>query len=197
VLLGLKDGRAIHIDQRTGRRLEVVAHRHEAVTNVDLVPDGAIAASGGKDGRVMVWDTRTGEEIHVMEHASRIAIARFDPPGRRLLTADEQGDAFIWDLGSGAKLSTVQLGQRQHVITAAQFSNDGTRLLLGFPGRDVRLWNSSSGQLTQSWRTPNRSNGLVPQGSTVYAVAFNEQENSIIAESSNGLGRAWSIAAAN
>jgi len=97
VLLGLKDGRAIYIDQRTGRRLEVVAHRNEAVTSVDLVPDGTIAASGGKDGRVMVWDPRTGKEILAVEHGARIAIARFDPSGRHLLTADEQGGAATCD----------------------------------------------------------------------------------------------------
>jgi hypothetical protein len=37
----------------------------------------------------------------------------------------------------------------------------------------------------------------VSQGSTVYAVAFNEQETTIMAESSNGLGRAWAIASAH
>lgn len=197
VLLGLADGRAIHIDQRTQRRLEVIAHRNERVTNVDLTADGMIAATGGKDGRVMVWNAATGDELHVIEHADRIVMVKFDPSRQRLLTADEQGDAFIWELETGSKLATLNLEKRQHVISAARFSPDGARLLLGFPGRDVRLWNTESGQLIHSWRTPNKKNGWVPQGSTVYAVAFNEHDHSIIAESSNGLGRAWSAPSTN
>jgi len=191
VLIGLTDGRAIHINQQSRRRLEVVAHRHERVTSVDLTADGVIAATGGNDGRVMVWNSITGAEIHAFEHASRIAIIKIDPSGQRILTADDQGNAFIWDLASGNKLATLNLENHQHVISAASFSHDGSQLLLGFPGTDVRLWDSSSGQLIGSWRTSNRIKGWVPQGSTVYAVAINEQENTVMAESSNGLGLAW------
>ncbi len=193
VLLGLKDGRAIHVNQKTGRRLEVIAHRNERVVCVDLSADGAIAATGGNDGRVIIWNTATGKELHVMEHKARIAIAKFDPSHQRLFTADERGGARIWDLTTGDKLTELTLGTHQHVISAARFSGDGTHLLLGFPGRDVRLVDAASGQILKSWRTPRRTHGWVPQGSTVYAVAFNDNESSIIAESSNGLARAWAV----
>lgn len=193
VLLGLKDGRAIHITQKTGRRLEVVAHRNERVVCVDLSADGAIAATGGNDGRVIIWNTVTGDELHAMEHSARIAIAKFDPLGERLFTADERGRATIWDLNSGDRLTDLKLDTRQHLISAARFSSDGAQLLVGFPGRDVRLFDSANGQAVKSWRTPVRTKGWIPQGSTVYAVAFNDSESSIIAESSNGLGRAWAI----
>lgn len=193
VLLGLKDGRAIHINQKTGRRLEVVAHRNERVVCVDRSADGSIAATGGNDGRVIIWNTVTGNELHVMEHDARIAIAKSDPSHRRLFTADERGGAIIWDLTTGYELTELTLGTRQHVISAARCSRDGTQLLLGFPGRDVRLVDVADGQLLKSWRTPRRTHGSIPQGSTVYAVAFNDSESSIIAESSNGLARAWAI----
>ncbi len=192
-LLGLKDGRAIHVDQKSGRRLEVIAHRNERVVQVDLTADGLIAATGGNDGRVITWDTVTGSEIHVMEHEARITIVKFDPSQKRLFTADERGTAIIWDLESGDKLTSLNLEARQHVISAARFSNDGMHLVLGFPGRDVRLWDSTTGRLVKAWRTPVRKHGWVPQGSTVYAVAFNDANTSVIAESSNGLGRAWAI----
>ncbi|HJP34655.1 MAG TPA: hypothetical protein QF901_01600, partial [Gammaproteobacteria bacterium] len=68
------------------------------------------------------------------------------------------------------------------------------RLLLGFPGRHVRLWDTTTGQRLGSWSTANRKKGWIPQGSTVYAVAFNDREDSVIAESSNGLGQMWPAA---
>ena len=193
ILLGLKDGRAIHINQKTGRRLEVVAHRNERVVCVDLSPDGAIAATGGNDGRVIIWNTVTGDELHILEHGARIAITEFDLAYQRLFIADERGEATIWDLTTGERITDLKLGAHQQVITAARFSSDGTRLLLGFPGRDVRLIDSANGRLLKTWRTPMRTHGWIPQGSTVYAVAFNDNESSIVAESSNGLARAWAV----
>ncbi|MFT4563325.1 MAG: WD40 repeat protein [Gammaproteobacteria bacterium] len=197
VLLGLKDGRAIHINQRTGRRLEVVAHRNERVASVDLSSDGMVAVTGGNDNRAMVWETTHGKQLKVMNHNERILVTKFDASDEKVFTADELGNASIWDLKSGKKLAVMELGKRQHVVTAARFSQDGKLLLLGFPGRDVRLWDTTTGKQVDSWRTPIRSNGWVPQGSTVYAVAFNESQSAVVAESSNGLGRSWSLRPAN
>lgn len=197
VLLGLSDGRAVLINQITQRRLEVIAHQGERVVTVDLSADGAVAATGGNDGRAMVWRTADGSELQAFEHGGRIAIVRFAPGDKRLFSADERGDAAIWDLDSGTRYAEVELPTRQNVISAARFSDDGSRLLLGFPGRDVRLWDSGAGRLVKSWRTPDRKHGWVPQGSTVYAVGFNATNATVVAESSNGLGRAWRAAAVN
>ena len=197
ILLGLTDGRAIVIDQATQRRLEVVAHQGERVVTVDLSADGAVAATGGNDGRVMVWRTTDGAELHAFKHRGRIAIVRFAPGDERLFSAGEQGGATIWDLDSGKPYAEIELPTRQSVISAARFSADGSRLLLGFPGRDVRLWDSRAARVIKTWRTPDRKHGWVPQGSTVYAVGFNARNATVIAESSNGLGRAWRAATVN
>ncbi|MGR9092853.1 MAG: WD40 repeat domain-containing protein [Gammaproteobacteria bacterium] len=197
VLLGLADGRAVLINQATQRRVEVIAHQGERVVAVDLSADGSIAATGGNDGRVMVWRATDGTEIHALKHSGRIAVVKFAPGDKRLFSADERGDAAIWDLDSGKRHAEIDLPTRQNVITAARFSDDGSRLLLGFPGREVRLWDSREGRLVKAWRTPDRKHGWVPQGSTVYAVAFNAANATIVAESSNGLGRAWRAASVN
>ncbi len=197
VLLGLTDGRAIAIDLRTQRRLEVVAHQGERVVTVDLSADGTVAATGGNDGRVMIWRTTDGEELHAFKHRGRIAIVKFAPGDQHLFSAGEQGGAAIRDLDSGKAHAEIELPARQSVISAARFSADGSHLLLGFPGRDVRLWDKRTGRVIKTWRTPDRKHGWVPQGSTVYAVGFNATNATIVAESSNGLGRAWRVAAVN
>ena len=195
VLLGLSDGRAIHIDQASQRRLEVVAHQGERVTSVALSADGAIAATGGDDRRVMVWRSRDGQQIHALQHVGRVGIVRLDRAQSRLFTADERDAARVWDLKSGQVVATLALGKRQHNVSAARFSDDGSSLLLGFPGRKVSLWSTTTGKRLQHWLAPNRRNGWIPQGSTVYAVAFDRKTNRIVAESSNGLGGSWSAAA--
>jgi len=119
------------------------------------------------------------------------ALVAIDPATSRVLTADESGQVFIWSLQSGKRLATVELHRHQRVISAARFSSTGKRVLLGFPGRWVRLVDSASGKSLASWQTPSRKKGWVPQGSTVYAVAFDAAERSVLAESSNGLGTVW------
>ena len=114
-----------------------------------------------------------------------------DPTQARVLTADETGKVYISSLKSGKRLAKIELDRHQRVISAARFSSSGKRVLLGFPGRAVRLVDSASGKSIATWRTRTRKKGWIPQGSTVYAVAFDSAERSVLAESSNGLGTAW------
>ena len=193
ILLGLKDGRALHINRLTGRRLEVIAHRSEWVTSLAMSHDGKTVATGGNDKRVMVWDAESGDELGVFEHTHRVVKVAFDRAGKQILTADENSNAFIWSLRSNKLISTLKLKRDELHVVEARFSASGDRLLLGFPGRNIGLWSTKSGKRLQRWVTPTRKFGWVPQGSTVYAVAFAGNEKAIVAQSSNGLGGKYKI----
>ena len=110
-----------------------------------------------------------------------------------MLTADESGKAFVWNVSQSEKLTHLELKKHERKISAARFSKDSTQLLLGFPGRKIGLWSVKSGKIEKSWLAPERSKGWVPQGSTIYDVAFNSGETEVIAESSNGIARSWAI----
>ena len=193
ILLGLKDGRALHINRLNGRRLEVVAHRNEWVTTVSMSADGQLVATGGNDRRVMLWDAFSGDELQVFNHPNRIVKVALSDDKTKVLSADEDANAHIWSVKNGTQISTLNLKRNELHIEEARFSSDGGQLLIGFPGRNVSLWQVATGQRVQSWMTPARSHGWVPQGSTVYAVAFARNEKAIIAQSSNGLGGKWKL----
>ena len=193
ILLGLKDGRSLHINRLTGRRLEVIAHRNEWVTTVAMSADGRVVATGGNDNRVMVWDSQSGDELHRFEHTHRVVKVALDTNASQLLTADENRNAYIWSLKNGEKRSQLALKRNELIIVEARFSASGKQVLVGFPGRKLGLWSTTSGKRLQSWATPSRKHGWVPQGSTVYAVAFANNESAIVAQSSNGLGGKWKI----
>lgn len=190
VLLGLKDGRALHVNQKTGRRLEVIAHRNEAVASVDLSSNGRIAVTGGYDHRALAWDAKTGKEIAAFEHQSRVTLVVLDRKTKRVFSADNKGRAFIWKLRSGDTVSQLQLKERQYNISAAHFSMDGTHLLTGSPGRIISSWDSRTGTHLKSWSAAKRGT-WVPKGAIVYAVAFADDGQSIVAEISNGYGQRW------
>lgn len=193
ILLGLKDGRSLHIDRLSGRRLEVIAHRNEWVTSVAMSADGRIVATGGNDNRVMVWDSQSGDELQRFEHSHRIVKVALDHAAKQLLTADENRNAYVWSLDSGQQNTQLKLQRNELIIVDARFSASGKELLVAFPGRKFGLWSTNTGRRLQGWSTPSRKHGWVPQGSTVYAVAFSNNDSTIVAQSSNGLGGKWKI----
>ena len=193
ILLGLKDGRALHINRLSGRRIEVIAHRNEWVSSVAMSADGRVVATGGNDRRVMVWDAFNGDELGVFNHPNRIVKVALADDYSKVLTADENANAFVWSVSSGKRISTLNLKRSELLIVEARFSRSGKELLLGFPGRNVSLWQVASGERLQSWTTPTRKFNWVPQGATVYGVAFASNEKAIVAQSSNGLGGKWKL----
>ena len=192
VLLGLADGRAIHIDMNTGRRLEFTGHRNEAVASVDLSANGLWAFTGGNDYRAVLWNSKTGKPQQLFEHKTRVTKVRLAPSGERAFTSGTLGNAFIWNLQSGAKEAELALNKREYVISAASFSHNGQMLATGAPGRDISVWQVDTGKRLTRFRARTRLQGK-PSGAIVYAVAFDPADNYLFSESSAGYGEKWPL----
>lgn len=193
VLLGLGDGRAIHIDMNTGRRLEFTGHRKEAVASVDLSANGLWAFTGGNDYRAVLWNTQTGVPRQLFEHDTRVTKLKLDYQGKQAFTSGTLGNAFIWNIQSGELISKLSLNKREYVITSAAFSHDGRQLATGAPGRDISVWNTQSGARVKHWQVRTRNQGK-PSGAIVYAVSFTPNSQYLLSESSAGYGEKWSLA---
>ncbi|TQV89153.1 WD40 repeat domain-containing protein [Aliikangiella coralliicola] len=193
VLLGLGSGKAIHIDMNTGRRLEFTGHRNEAVASVDLSANGVWAFTGGNDYRAVLWNTKTGKPRHLFEHDTRVTQVKLGISGKKAFTSGTLGNATIWDIQSGAEISRLSLRPREYVISAASFSEDGGQLLTGAPGKDISLWDVSSGERLFRWTARTRKEGK-PGGAIIYAVGFSEDGRHVLSESSAGYGEKWSLA---
>ncbi len=192
VLLGLGDGRAIFIDMNTGRRMEFTGHRAEAVASVDLSANGVWAFTGGNDYRAVLWNTRTGKPRQLFEHKTRLTKLRLDSSGKQGFTSGTLGNAFIWDLQTGAQIARLQLNKREYVVSAARFSNDGKKLATGAPGRDISIWSTATGKREIQWRARTRRQGK-PGGAIIYAVGFTKNDNYLLTESSAGYGEKWLV----
>jgi len=192
VLLGLEDGRAIHIDMNTGRRLEFTGHREEAVASVDLSANGLWAFTGGADYRAILWNSKTGKPKRLFEHDTRVTKLRLSPSGNQAFTAGTLGNAFIWDLTTGAKISTLSLKAREYIIVSANFSHNDQLLVTGAPRKEISLWDVGTGEKLKQWQARTRDQWK-PSGAIIYAVAFTEDNQFIYSESSAGYGEKWSV----
>ena len=190
VLAGLVDGKVLHINIATGRRLEFLGHT-EKINSVALSSNGRYALSGSNDFQAILWDTQTGQVVKRFIHSSRVSMVALENDGRYAFSADSKKQATIWDLTTGKKLSQLHYKSRQQIFSSVSFANNGQWLITGSPSRKLALWDTKSGQLLQKWRVTPRKNTR-PEGAVVYdAKLYNN--DTIITSSSSGLTELWQI----
>jgi WD40 repeat protein len=189
VLLGLTNGKAIYVNVETGRRLEFLAHR-DKVNSVAISRNGRYALSGGNDYFAYLWDSQTGQALFQFEHEARVNRVALDREGRWAFTSDAS-EAFIWDIRTGEKVSTLSTFLRQQVFSTARFSDDGTLLITGTPAGKVTVWDVKSGKKLQRWSVESNKDSR-PAIAVVYDAAFTPN-NSIVAGSSAGIVQEWKM----
>jgi WD40 repeat protein len=78
--------------------------------------------------RIAIWDSSTGQ-LHTKISTSKVIAYRalaFNPDGRRLASADEDGKAVVWDLLTGHQIQKFPAGGE---IRAIAFFDDGRRMV--------------------------------------------------------------------
>ena len=188
LVMGLGDGRVIHLDLRSGRRLEFLAHG-EAINSIDISPNGRYVLSGGNDYRAIFWDSKTGQPLQQWQHKSRVILVALSRNGSRAFSAGNKANAFIWDLSSGNKVSQLDLNKRQYVLSSARFKEDNQQLLTGAPSRQLILWNANNGKLQKQMRVSAKNTNR-PSGAIIYAVGFTVTGD-LLSESSSGFSERW------
>lgn len=191
VLYGRGDGVVVHINLKTGRRIEFLGHQ-EKINAIDLSPNGYYALTGANDYTAFLWDTRTAQVIHRMNHASRVTQVALDNQGRRAFTADSKKQARVWDLSTGAVISTLKFTSRQQIFSSARFNSDASQLVTGSPSRKLALWDATTGKQLMHWLVSPRKDSR-PKSAVVYDAAFTSDGATLVSESSNGLSERWQI----
>jgi WD40 repeat protein len=133
-------------DVETGKLLARSDHLPGEVMSVALSPDGAKFAAA-TDGYVRAWDSQTGKQLTepLGDHVSFMHVVRFSPDGKYLLGAGEAGQAVVWDLATG---DVVSRAHGCFAYVQAEFTPDGTRMLVGGPAQEFSKW------ITSMWAVP-------------------------------------------
>jgi WD40 repeat protein len=190
LIMGLGNGKVIHLNLKTGRRLEFLLHG-EAINSLDISPNGRYVLSSGNDYRAIFWDSKTGQALHQWQHNSRVILVALSRDGSRAFSTGNKANAFIWNLKTGEKIAQLDLSDRQYVLSSARFSLDNQLLLTGSPSRQLILWNANDGQAQQQIRVSPRYTNR-PSGAIIYAVGFTS-DGDLLTESSAGFGERWQV----
>ena len=128
----------------SGRRLLQLSGLKDPVRQLLFSPNGGwIAASAGNT--VSVWDAANGHLQASFRHTAVVKSLAFRPNNQELLTAS----------GTVAQLWQVNNGQRRKLLLHAKsvnsvtFSSEGETIATASDDGSVRLWRSSTGQLSR------------------------------------------------
>lgn len=190
VLYGQVNGKVVHIDLQTGRRLEMPIHS-EKVNSVDMSANGLYALSGGNDHRAFLWNTKTAQIIKEFNFKQRVSMVKLEDKGRYAFVADTQKASQIWNLQTGKQQSTLIYTARQSIFSSVRFINNGKQLLTGNGTKMISLWDVKTGIQIEKWLVTPRKETR-PKTAVVYSATLWD-ENNIASESSAGFLEIWPI----
>jgi WD40 repeat protein len=150
-------------------------------------PSGQTFASAVRD-RIQLWDLQTAQPILDLQgHKNWITALAFSPNGAALASASLDGTIKLWDLASGALITSLRSGR----VSAIGFSPDGTTLAAGSrmlkwtdgktSPEGIQLWDLATQQLRATLGTR-----------AVSAIAFSPDGKLLAGGSSST--RIWDLA---
>ena len=93
------------------------------------------------DKAARVWTNEA--TVQVRGHTDWLTSADFNPDGRFLVTASQDGSARVWETATGVSIADL-LGHQDSVVKA-RFSADGKLVATASMDRTVRVWDISEG----------------------------------------------------
>jgi WD40 repeat protein len=151
---------------------------------VSITRDGTKLLTASID-ELRIWSLGTGQLLRSLKAASGVFTAVFDPGGRRIVAAGDDGTAVIWDAGDGRPIGAVSEPGGAG-LTSAGFSADGQRVVTTSQDGSARIWDTSSDAPLAALNEPG--------GATIWSAEFNPGGRTLVTASQDGFLRVWDIA---
>jgi WD40 repeat protein len=160
---------------------------HEGVVQyASFSPDGKKFVSCGAwpegDKTLRVWDVQKGTEILKIEHPGQAAMAIFTPNGKFIVSASDDGNAYLWDAENGEKIRAFK--GHTAAVEGLAFNAAGTQLLTSSSDSTVRLWSAATAREIQKF---TGHTGMVRR------VAFHPDGKHAVSGGRDGFVRMWDL----
>jgi WD40 repeat protein len=153
------------------------------IRGVAYTPDGKSLVSADESGVIKIWDATSGKETKSLRPdvltLEKIELFSLSKDGSRLAVSDG-GAARIWDLATGASLTTTV--SRPSGNFGVAYSPDGNLLAVAGMDGTVRLWDPRSAKMIRE---------LTGHGRPVTGVAFSPDGASLASVGQDGMLRLW------
>jgi len=178
-------------DLRTGKPFGHPCASEASILTSNWMPgafssDGRHFAAGMGNGTVHVWDVATGAVVFALGpmRDARIRMVEYSPDGSRIVTANDWGEAQLWNAATGQAASPVIT--HGAAITTVAFSSDGKLLLTGSGDGTARIWHTSDG-------SPAGQPILPEPGAGVRFARFDSSSSRIATASAGLTARVWDV----
>lgn len=187
------DGRVTIIDVATGRQLLVLDDHSCSLPGVAWSPtDPDLLLTPTDEGELVLWDLTTPVDPatqlietplrRVIASEGRVWSAQFDPAGRTMLSASDDGRLRIWALDGTSLRSPAELNLTT-TLYAADFSPDGKYIALSTQDGLVRLVSLKTGTIREF------AGHIAP----VLDVRFSLDSKTLVTASMDGSAGVWVV----
>ncbi len=140
---GAMDGSLELWDTTDGAPRGGLGGHHAPVFSLDFNPDGTLLAIGDWDQEILLLDLRNGSSRALKGHTrpghiEKGATVRWSRDATCLASGGTDGTLRLWDVASGAMISTVQ--GHAGPIASVELNRDGTLLAAGSNDASASLW---------------------------------------------------------
>ena len=163
----------------TGR---VFAEHTDALTCLDLSPDGQCIACGSRDNTVLILDAQTGEQKYpsLRGHTSEVWWVAFSPDGQFIISGSWDTTVRIWNMRTGKPVRV--LTGHNAPVEAVMYSPDGRRIVSSSRDRTLRIWNALTGEEICM---------LSGHQGIVYSVSFSPDGRRLVSGGTDATVRFW------
>ena len=137
-------------DARTGGMRDLIPHAKSADDKVlAFSSDGDFVVETDAEG-VRLRNLRNGTtKLIPVDADDPVSALTLSPDNRTLITADESGVVYIWDVETGQSRKTFQVGQQ---ITGVAIDASGRLLATARADRSIVLWDLKTGAVRSEFR---------------------------------------------